>query len=94
MDRAHVLSKIQVGEVIEQCQMWDHHSDGTTRDHNKIVGTQINTECGTLSAGFSGVASEDATTLLDNAISMMKNLSMSLMMALQNLKKSLCRNQY
>ena len=75
-DRVHVLSKYQVAEGILGSEMWDWHSDGTTRDHNKIICPQINTNnLGMLSAGFSGVAREDSATLLDNAIAMLEELS-------------------
>ena len=76
MDKAHVLSKFQVAESIMDASAWNLHSDGTSRDHKKIVGQQIALDTGRiLSAGFSAVAIEDSATLLDNAISMMQELS-------------------
>ncbi|KAG1670842.1 hypothetical protein GQR58_016643 [Nymphon striatum] len=75
MDRAQVLAKYQVGETIAKSKQWQQHMDGTSRDHNKIMGMQVNTEGGILFAGFSGVAVEDATTLLDNAITMMQEFA-------------------
>ena len=76
VDRAHVLSKYQVAESMVTSEKWDLHGDGTSRDHKKIVGQQITLDSGkTLSTGFSQVAVEDSTTLLDNAIAMMEELS-------------------
>ena len=76
MDKAQVLSKFQVAESIMDASAWNLHSDGTSRDHKKIVGQQIALDTGRiLSAGFSAVAIEDSATLLDNAISMMQELS-------------------
>ena len=75
-DRAHFLSKIQVGETILESDKWDLHGDGTARNNRKIVGQQVTLGCGTsLSAGFTHVATEDSQTLLDNAIAMMDELA-------------------
>lgn len=75
-DRAQVLSKYQVTERLTTTERWDLHTDGTSRDHKKIVGLQVNLDSGTtLSAGFSGVAVEDSSTLLDNAIAMLDELA-------------------
>ena len=63
MDRAHVLSKYRVAETIQQSERIDLHSDGTSRDHKKIIGQQFNCGHGILSTGWSSVATEDATTL-------------------------------
>ena len=53
LDRAQVLSKYQLTESMVTSKSWDMHYDGTTRDHNKILGHQVNLESGkTLSAGF------------------------------------------
>ena len=76
MDRAHVLSKLQVREGISESEGWTLHGDGTSRDGKKIVGQQVTLDSGeTLSGGFSNVAVEDSTTLLDNVISMLEELS-------------------
>ena len=76
MEKAHVLSTFQVAESIMDASTWNLHSDGTSRDHKEIVGQQIALDTGRiLSAGFSAVAIEDSATLLDNAISMMQELS-------------------
>ena len=45
MNHAHVLSKYQVAETIQRSERIDFHSDGTSRDHKKIIGVipcQIN----------------------------------------------------
>ena len=76
IDRAHVLAKIQVAEEMLNSQRWDLHSDGTTRDHNKILGHQITTDKGlSFSTGFCPLTSETSATLLDNAIAMIDELA-------------------
>ena len=45
MDRAQVLSKIQVGQFILNSKSWNYHSDGTTRNHNKVMGMQVDIIC-------------------------------------------------
>ena len=76
MDHAHVLSKYQIAETINQSEHVDLHSDGTSRDQKKIIGQQLNcSEHGVLSTGWSSVAVEDSTTLLDNTIAMFDELS-------------------
>ena len=53
-----------------------NHSDGTDRDHNKVVGHQVTTyEQATLSIGFVGVQTENTDTLLDVAINLLKELA-------------------
>ena len=75
LDRAQCLSKFQVAEGIVDGEMWDLHSDGTTRDGKKFVGTQVILDTGrSLSTGFKPVAVEDSSTLLDNAIVMIEEL--------------------
>ena len=76
VDRAHVLSKFQVAEGMINTERWDHHRDGTSRDGKKIIGQQVTLNTGqTLSGGFSSVAVEDRTIILDNVIAMMDELS-------------------
>jgi hypothetical protein len=76
VDRAHILSKLQVAEGIMESERWDLHGDGTSRDGKKILGQQVTLDSGqTLSGGFSSVAVEDGVTLLDNVILMMEELS-------------------
>ena len=51
-DCAHVLSKYQVADTIQQSERIDVHSDGTSRDHKKIIGQQFNcNQYGVLSTG-------------------------------------------
>ena len=57
-DCAHVLSKYQVAETIQQSERIDLHSDGTSRDHKKIIGQQLNCGHGILSTGWSSVATQ------------------------------------
>lgn len=76
MDRAQVLAKHQVAEEILGSSRWDLHSDGTSRDTKKFMGCQVTLDSGkSLSAGFTSIATEDSATVLDNAISMMHELS-------------------
>ena len=73
LDRAQCLSKYQVAEGNGDSEMWDLHSDGTTRDGKKCVSTQIILDTGrSLSTRFKTVAVEDSSTLLDNAIAMIE----------------------
>ena len=70
VDRAAVISKLQVTEQVLGSKSWDLHADGTSRDGKQIIGTQLTTDKGaTLSTGFQSVAVEVSATLLDNAIS-------------------------
>ncbi|GFO27461.1 hypothetical protein PoB_005396600 [Plakobranchus ocellatus] len=51
------------------------HLDGTSRDKKKIVGHQVTLDNGdTLSLGYTDVATEDAATLLDVTISILREL--------------------
>ena len=53
VDRAQVLSKLQVAECMLSSERWDLHGDGTSRDGNKIIGQQVTLQTGqTLSGGF------------------------------------------
>ena len=71
VDRAHVLSKLQVTENLLQPQRWDLHTDGTSWDHKKVISKQITLDTGaTLSTGFAPIAVEDSATLLDNVVAM------------------------
>ena len=76
VDIAQVLGKYQLAEELVETDRWDLHGDGTSRDSKKIVGQQVTLDNGkSLSAGFSPVAVEDSSTLLENVISMMDELS-------------------
>ena len=76
VDIAQVLGKYQLAEELVETDRWDLHGDGTSRDSKKIIGQQVTLNNGkSLSAGFSPVAVEDSSTLLENVISMMDELS-------------------
>ncbi|RUS77902.1 hypothetical protein EGW08_014333 [Elysia chlorotica] len=73
-DEAHVLSKVLTAEKLRQSQ-FILYLDGTSRDKQKIVGHQVTLENGdTLSLGYTDVATEDAATLLDVTISILREL--------------------
>ena len=73
LDRAQCLSKYQIAEGNGDSEMWDLHSDGTTRDEKKCVSAQVILDTGrSLSTRFKTVAVEDSSTLLDNAIAMIE----------------------
>ncbi|GFS27350.1 nucleoprotein TPR-like [Elysia marginata] len=73
-DEAHVLSKLLMAEKLQQSK-FILHLDGTSRDKRKIVGHQVTLENGdTLSLGYVDVATEDAATLLDVTISILREL--------------------
>ena len=75
VDIAQVLGKYQLAEELVETDRWDLHGDGTSRDSKKIIGQQVTLDNGkSLSAGFSPVAVEDSSTLLENVISMMDEL--------------------
>ena len=55
-DEGHFMSKLQIAKIVLESEDVTLHTDGTTRDHNKIVGQQISLPSGaTLSLGFVGV---------------------------------------
>ena len=52
-DKGHVLAKQQLTGFLLQASHVNLHSDGTTRNHNKVVGHQLSTDgCVLLSCGF------------------------------------------
>ena len=60
-DEGQVLGKIQATEKILASKNSTLHTDGTSRDHRKIVSQQITLDSGEmLSFGFMNVATEDA----------------------------------
>jgi len=73
-DQGHVLAKIQVAEAVVS-NTFDIHSDGTTRDKRKYIGYQVTTSEGPLSCGFTTVASENASTLIETTLTMLQELS-------------------
>lgn len=75
-DEGHVLTKYEAGEKMLQAENYTVHSDGTSRNGDKIVGHQVTLDNGTtLSLGFSTVATEDAQTLLDTAVQLLQEIS-------------------
>ena len=75
-DQGHFLAKYHIGERLLNSSAWDLHSDGTSKDRKKSVGHQATLDCGeTLSLGFTSVASEDTSTLVDVAVSTLKEIS-------------------
>ena len=74
-DEGHVISKMQTTEAILESRRYTLHTDGTSRDHNTIVGQQITHDNGvSMSLGFRQVASENASTLLDITMELLKEL--------------------
>ena len=75
-DEGHVISKLQVAETTMHADNATLHTDGTSRDHNKLVGQQISLPSGcSLSLGFVQVESENASTLLDMTTGVLEELS-------------------
>lgn len=75
-DKGHVLAKCQLAETLLTSANVDLHSDGTSRDHNKVVGHQLSTDAGlVLSCGFIPVCKEDTNTLVDIAYNLLTELS-------------------
>lgn len=74
-DRGHVLAKYHLAQELGN-NKWDLHGDGTTKDHTKYVGSQVTLGTGQmLSTGFTSVCTEDAGTVLDVSIGVLKELS-------------------
>ena len=65
-DEGHVLTKFQAAERKLESENFTLHSDGTSRNGQKITGHQVSLDSGeTLRLGFTTVATEDAGKLLD-----------------------------
>ena len=73
-DQGHVLAKIQVAEAVVS-NTSDIHSDGTTHDKRKYIGYQVTTSVAPLSCGFTTVASENSSTLVETTSTMLQELS-------------------
>ena len=73
-DQGHVLAKLQVAEAIVS-DKFDLHVDGTTRDKKKYVGQQVTTSEGSLSCGFTPVATENAATLVETTLNLLQEIS-------------------
>lgn len=74
-DQGHYLAKYHVAETMLHSDHFDVHFDGTTRDHRKYVGQQVTTSQGSLSCGFTEVATEDAKTLVDVTVSLLQEVA-------------------
>ncbi|KAK7105611.1 uncharacterized protein [Littorina saxatilis] len=74
-DQGHYLAKYHVAETVLDSDNFDIHFDGTTRDHRKYVGQQVTTSAGSLSCGFTEVATEDAKTLVDVTVSLLQEVA-------------------
>ena len=74
-DQGHVIEKAHVAETLLQCDHWDLHSDGTSRSGKKYVGQQITVKGNSLSTGFTPVATEDTSTLVDISVQLLEELS-------------------
>ena len=73
-DQGHVLAKVQVAEAM--CSgNYDLHTDGTSRDKKKWIGYQVKTDQESLSCGFTTVAAENSTTLVDTTLNLLHELS-------------------
>ena len=76
VDEGLVISNLQVAEKINESKHVTLHSDGTSRDHKKVVGHQVTLDSGeTLYLGFTQVASEDAKTLLELTLQIVHRLA-------------------
>ena len=73
-DQGHVLGKLQVAEAVVHCK-FDLHVDGTSRDKKRFVGQQVTTAEGSLSCGFTTVSSENARTLVDTILDLLRELA-------------------
>ena len=75
-DEGHVLAKIQATEQMLTAANYTLHADGTGRNGQKIVAHQISLDNGsTLSLGFTTVATENADTLLDVTVQLLRELT-------------------
>ena len=63
------ISNFQVAEKVLDSDNVTLHSDGTSRDHKKVLSHQLTLDDGTtLYLGFTPVATEDSNTILDVTI--------------------------
>ncbi|GFR74879.1 hypothetical protein ElyMa_000440800 [Elysia marginata] len=75
VDEGYVISQVQVMEGVLNSNNVTVHSDGTSRDHKKIVGHQLSLSNGeTFYLGYVPVACENANTLLDLSLSVLQQL--------------------
>ena len=73
-DQGHVLAKVQVAEAVSAGN-FDIHTDGTSRDKKKWIGYQIKTAEESLCCGFTTVATENASTLVETTLMLLQELS-------------------
>ena len=73
-DQGHVLAKVQVAEAVSAGN-FDIHTDGTSRDKKKWIGYQIKTAEESLCCGFTTVATENASTLVETTLTLLQELS-------------------
>ncbi|XP_041362472.1 uncharacterized protein LOC121378388 [Gigantopelta aegis] len=75
-DRGHVLAKYHIADSIMKSDRFDMHSDGTSRDHRKYIGSQATLSSGNIfSMGYTTVCTEDTKTLLDISVTLLKELA-------------------
>ncbi|KAK7103600.1 uncharacterized protein [Littorina saxatilis] len=74
-DQAHVLTKMHVADVLTTQEHYDLHVDGTSRSGNKYISQSVNTPDGTYSLGYTPVAREDTTTLVEVSMQVLEELS-------------------
>ena len=73
-DEGYVVSQIQTTESVLKAENVTLHCDGTSRDQKKIV--SLTTDSGeTLHLGYQPVGTEDASTVLDLTVDLLKNVS-------------------
>ena len=70
-----LFSKAHVAEVLLQEDFHDLHVDGTSRGGQKYIAQAVTTTTGTYSLGFTSVATEDTTTLVEVTLQMLEELS-------------------
>ena len=72
-DEGHILTKYQATEKMLEADNFTLHTDGTSRNGQKIVGHQISMDSGgILSLGLTTVATEDSATLLDITVQLLQ----------------------
>jgi len=69
------MSKAHVAEVLLQEDFHDLHVDGTSRGSQKYIAQAVTTTTGTHSLGFTSVAMEETTTLVEVTRQMLEELS-------------------
>lgn len=75
-DEGHFLTKFHASEKIRGAANVTLHTDGTSRQGQKIVGFQVSLDSGeTLNLGYTTVATEDSATLLDITIQLWEEMN-------------------